>query len=162
MLDLMISQLYNSEGLLAYLLVFILAAIPLIEILIVIPIAIGIGLDPFTVALSAFIGNLIPVYLIIIAYSKMNSFRERFNSEVECEQVNISGRKKKAREVWNKYGVPGLSIISPGITGTHLATVMALGFGARMTVLGIWMCLSLLLWTILITTISFYGFEIIT
>ena len=159
--DLLITQLYFSDGLIAYLLVFILAAIPLVEILVVIPIAIAVGLDPFLVAISAFVGNLVPVYLIIIGYINIKKLEHKLKSKISCQNISTSKRRQTSLHIGNKYGIPGISIISPIITGTHLATIMALVFGAKISSLVIWMCISLLAWTVLLTVLSYYGVQFI-
>ncbi|AEH60737.1 conserved hypothetical protein [Methanosalsum zhilinae DSM 4017] len=155
----LVSQLNCADGLWAYCLVFLLAAAPMIKIFIVIPVAIGAGLDPFSTAISAFLGNIVPLYLGLLAYSKVTFFREKFS--LDLDGPDVSSKLKKTVIIWDKYGVPGLSLISPGVTGTHVAAFTALGFGAQAVRVGIWMFLSLLIWTIILTIISCYGWKLI-
>lgn len=58
--------LNNADGLLQYVLVAILAAIPWFEILLVIPGGIGIGLNPIAVGALAFLGNTVAVLAIVL------------------------------------------------------------------------------------------------
>ncbi|AFV23300.1 hypothetical protein Mpsy_1091 [Methanolobus psychrophilus R15] len=149
--------LYNAEGTVAYALVFILAAVPWIELLVVIPPGIALGLDPLAVALLAFSGNLATVYLLVYAHHSLNSVWKRFRMGEEDRPS--SGKKKKVMSIWDRYGLPGLALISPIITGTHLAALIALGLGSKKYSIVLWMSLSILIWTIVVTVASYYGIE---
>lgn len=83
--------LYSATGLLTYALVFILAATPWIELLVVIPPGITIGLDPFAVALLAFVGNLTTVYLLIFAHQFLHTIWKSF--KINDDESPLSGRK---------------------------------------------------------------------
>ena len=151
-----------------YILVFIMAATPWIEVLVVIPIAVASGLSPLWVVIVAFIGNVIPVWIIIAIYEKWESWqsqRKRRKSEVEKvsygsqaeeQPTKISKRGKRARKIWNRYGLPGLALLAPAITGIHLAAVMALAFKSPKRLTAIWMTISLAVWSIGMGIMSFY------
>ncbi len=147
------SLLANAGGIWQYGLVFVLAAIPLLEILVVIPIGIAIGLDPVAVAIAAFAGNVLPIYGICLAYDRLQSWLEG-DSTADTEPA---GRRKRATQLWNRYGLPGLALLSPVVTGVHLAAVFALGLGARTRNTLLWMTASIGLWTVIITAGSVLG-----
>ncbi|MFP9192084.1 small multi-drug export protein [Natronosalvus vescus] len=138
-----------------YVLVFLLAATPLLEILVVIPIGIALGLDPVLVAIVAFAGNLIPIYGIVALSERVSAWLERRRSN------EPSARRKRATRIWNDYGLPGLALLSPIVTGVHLATVLALSLGARRRATLVWMTASIALWTVLITVGAVTGFAIL-
>ncbi|WP_255167061.1 small multi-drug export protein [Natrononativus amylolyticus] len=136
-----------------YLLVFALAATPLLEILIVIPIGVGLGLDPVLVGIVAFAGNVAPIYGIVLGYERLSAWLEsRRESDGEP-----SKRRKRAQRIWNAYGLPGLALAAPVLTGVHLAAVLALGLGARGRSTLAWMTGSIALWTVVITVASVAG-----
>jgi hypothetical protein len=139
-----------------YLLIFILAATPWVELLVVIPAGLAMGLAPFPVALIAFTGNAIPVFLIVYGYKYWLRWRQ---SKVRPKDVTISKRKQRALRIWNRYGLPGLALTGPLLTGIHLATLMALPFKPPRRHLLLWMNSSLIIWTIGMTIVSFYGLE---
>lgn len=60
-----------ADGIVAYALVFVLSAIPLFEILLVIPPAIGLGLNPVLVGIVAFLGNVLPVYALVGGHGRI-------------------------------------------------------------------------------------------
>lgn len=194
-----------------YILVFIMAATPWIEILIVIPVAVAAGLSAFWVTIIAFIGNALPVLLIVALYEKWEQWRLKrrtkaieesthATSETECltsnelsieqdsgelhsdvhpyeelpseDQATVgpsqpeepaaeepSKRGKRARKIWDRYGLPGLALLAPAITGIHLAAVMALAFKSPKRATAIWMTISLALWAVATGVVSYYGLE---
>ena len=145
------SLIDDAGGPLQYALVFLLAATPLFEILLVIPIGVALGLNPVLVGVFAFAGNVAPVYLIIVSYERLTSWLER-----RRDGQPSTGRERAAR-IWRRYGLPGLALASPLVTGVHLAALLALGFGARSRPTAIWMTGAIALWTVLITLGSVTG-----
>ncbi|MBS3968709.1 MAG: small multi-drug export protein [Clostridia bacterium] len=155
-----------------YILVFIMAATPWIEVLVVIPVAIASGLSPFWVVMAAFVGNVIPVWIIIAIYEKWEIWQSQrksrksegekgsYDSQVEEQPKKISKRGNRARKIWNRYGLPGLALLAPAITGIHLAAVMALAFKSPKRSTAIWMTISLAVWSIGMGIISFYGLSL--
>ncbi len=197
-----------------YLLIFLLAATPLLEILVVIPIGVGLGLEPVLVALFAFAGNVLPIYGIVIGYERLAAWLEsrggdaksnadadvdikanadvnggsdvntnsdadddadtdsdantgedmdkgaETNAETETEtETEESARRARARRIWNRYGLPGLALAAPIVTGVHLGALIALGFGSKKRGTILWMTVSIGLWTVAITVVSVVGFE---
>lgn len=151
-----IGALYTAKGLVAYALVFILAATPWIELLVVIPPGIAIGLNPLAVFVLALAGNLTTVYLLVLAYKSLHSIWIKF--KINGNESIPSRRKHKALRIWNNYGLPGLAIVSP-IIGTHFAALIALSLGSRKHSVIVWMSVSIIIWTIVVTIISYYGIE---
>lgn len=172
-----------------YILVFLMAATPWVEILLVIPVAIAAGLSPFWVTVIAFIGNALPVLLIVALYEKWEQWRsirrdkrealstdepmesitdepsisveptEEGQTQEEATTEQPSKRGKRARKIWDRYGLPGLALLAPAITGIHLAAVMAFAFKSPKRATAIWMTISLALWAVGTGIVSYYGLE---
>lgn len=168
------------DGPIGYALVFVLAAIPWLEILAVIPAGIVVGLDPIAVAVFAFAGNVLPIYGIILGWRRVSAWRaaRRGNDDSSGDRPEHSrtrsgddtlddssdapsGRTARGRAIWERYGLPGLAIASPVVTGVHLATVIAIGVGSRHRAVGTWMTASLAVWTILITATTVGGLSLL-
>lgn len=146
-----------------YLLIFVLAATPWIEILFVIPPAIAAGLHPIAVAFTAFLGNILPIVGIIYLYEKWLQWRRSRQKEESSEQPTSvpSRRRTLGRKIWDKYGLPGLALLAPLVTGVHLAAIIALlSQSPRMAIL-VWMLLSLILWTVMLTVVTQYGLDLL-
>ncbi|MDG6243058.1 MAG: small multi-drug export protein [Methanolobus sp.] len=156
-----IESLSSTTGFAAYALVFIMAAVPWFEILIVIPPAIAMGMDPFVVSFLAFTGNLVTVFLLVFAHHSLNTIWKKFRvNEDNPENTSApSGRRKKAIKLWNSYGLPGIAMMGPLILGTHFAALIALSLGSKKNPVALWMTISLFIWTIIIAAVSYYGIE---
>ncbi|AGA31821.1 Small multidrug efflux protein - like protein [Thioalkalivibrio nitratireducens DSM 14787] len=132
-----------------YALVFLAAATPWLEIMIVIPVAIGVGLAPIPVTVVSFVGNALPVFGIIVLFRAW----ERRHGPLRRHW------SPRARSIWERYGLPGIALAGPVVTGIHLAAVMALALQADRQRTAIWMTLSLALWSVATTVVTLMGFE---
>lgn len=155
----------------SYFLVFLLAAIPLFELIAVVPLAIIGGLSPIPVAIFGFLGNLVTVLLLILFVDKVKSVMSakkrkqvgvREGEEIESESSEQlseqdTKKKKRARALFDKYGLPGLTIFGPLLVGSHISAFMGMSFGSKRSLVTGWMVTSLLIWTIVSTVAASYG-----
>jgi len=153
-------------------LVFFLAAVPLFELVTVVPLAIAGGLAPIPVAVLGFLGNLLTVVLLIIFADKVKRWwgaRKLKRNEIKGQDEMAfqngeedtpepeSKKKKRARNLFSKFGLPGLTIFGPMIVGSHISALMAMSFGSKRQLVFIWMLISLVLWTIVSAVAASYG-----
>ncbi|MFO8155286.1 MAG: small multi-drug export protein [Pseudomonadota bacterium] len=133
--------------LLEYGLVFILAATPLVELVVVIPLGVAMGMSLLPVTVVAFVGNALPILGIIALHrvwvARHGPVRRRWN--------------RRARRVWHRYGLPGVALLAPLLTGIHLAAIMALALKARQRPTLYWMVASLALWAVATATATALG-----
>lgn len=142
-----------------YLIVFLLGATPFIEVVGIVPIAAAAGLPVFLVAVVGFLGNALTIWLIILMADHVRAWWERRREKKGKEEP--AKRQKRAAKTWNKYGVPGLSFLSPLIIGSHLGAILAIGFGAGKRQIAMWMTMSLLFWSVTIGIVSYFGMDYI-
>lgn len=140
------------DAILAYGAVFLAAAVPWLEVLIVVPAAILAGLDPWWTALAAFTGNFLPLLAIVHAG---RWWPRRWTPR--ARPVPASGRARRGRQLADRYGVPGLALAGPLLIGAHLATILALACRAPRAAILAWMGAGLLLWTGLATVLTVLG-----
>lgn len=145
--------------LVAYAVVFVLAATPFFEVLTVIPLGVLAGMNAFAVAVVAFIGNMATILLLILLMDRVKAWLARRR---ERKGGNLpEKREKKAAAIWKRYGLPGLAIISPLLIGSHLGALLAMGFGGTRKQTTVWMTGSILLWTVVAGVLSHFGFELL-
>src|SRR5690625_640541 len=99
-----------------YLLVFLGAAIPWLEVLIVVPLGIVWGLSPVIVMVVGFLGNIITVIPVIFMFDKIRKWYTRRREK----QGKTSKRNTRAVEIFKKYSVIGSALLGPLLTGTHI------------------------------------------
>lgn len=141
-----------------YLLVFVAAAIPWLEIALVIPVGIVRGLSPFWVMFLGFAGNLLTVLMLIFGFSKAENWMKKRFAGKEMNQRQMK-QMERARSIMNKYGLPGLALLGPLFIGTHIAAFIGLSFGADKNWTALWLTISIGLWTLVIGIATMLGFD---
>lgn len=147
------------ELLWAYLVVFVLAAVPFFEGYGVIALAIIAGLPAVPSILIALFGNILTVLLLILFVNKIKEWRRKRKSE--DEEKNPSKRALRAQSLWKKYGLPGLAFIGPLFVGSHLTAFMSLSFGGTKKKTSIWMVASIVVWGLVFAVLSHFGVDIL-
>ena len=104
----------------------------------------------------AFIGNVSTVIPLVIGFDK---FKLWYEKRQEKKGKTRSKRSERARNVWNKYGLPGLALAGPILTGIHIAAFIAMSLGARRNRALVWMTASLFLWTVVFGVVTMLGFD---
>lgn len=148
------------EFLWAYALVFLLAAVPMLEVVAIIPMGIIAGLATVPVAVFAILGNLVTVILVILLIDQIKAWRNRRKkSNGEVEEEKESKRSERAKKLWDKYGLPGLAFIGPFFVGSHISAFMSVVLGGSRKKVILWMGASLVFWGVLMAVITHLGFD---
>jgi len=74
-------------------------------------------------------------------------------------EVASEKRGKRASNIWNKYGLPGLALVSPILIGSHLGVILAMSFGGKRKQITFWMTFSVLIWAVAMGIASYYGID---
>ncbi|PIC62879.1 DNA-binding protein [Sporosarcina sp. P13] len=141
---------------LEYFLVFLGAAIPWIEIMLVIPLGIIRGLSPVWVMILSFAGNMATIILLIIGFQQIKDWIERRNKK---KGKGESKRRKQGEKIMNTYGLPVLALAGPILIGTHIAAFIGLVFGANKMTTLIWSAISIALWSLVFGILTAMGFD---
>lgn len=139
-----------------YAIIFLLAAIPFFEIAAIIPIAIIGGVPAIPTMIVAFLGNLLTIVLLIIFVDKIIAWRKKRKKNKEEDD---SKKHKRARNIWGKYGLPGLAFIGPFFVGSHLSALLAISFGGTRDKTLALMTASLFTWSIILGGAAYFGFD---
>lgn len=139
-----------------YILVLLGAATPGVEVLVAVPIGILRGLSPFLVIAIGFIGNMLTVLLVIVAFQRLKKWMDNRNRKKGKKESKRTGRGIR---IWNKYGMPGLALLGPILIGTHIAAFVGLLFGASKMNTTIWLTISIALWTMIFGSATIMGVD---
>ncbi|WP_121614384.1 small multi-drug export protein [Mesobacillus foraminis] len=153
----MLEWAQNQSDLWQFVVIFIIAFAPWMDVSIVVPIGVAWGLPPMGVAITAFTGNLLLVLLLGFFFKQFYTWREKRRKEKGITEP--SKKERKSKEIWEKYGIPGLALLAPLLVGTDIAAVLALTFGSSRIHVISWMTVSLAVWTAVFTVGSVYGFS---
>ena len=72
----------------------------------------------------------------------------------------LAKRRERIERVWKRYGIPGVALQAPLLTGPLLATVLALGLGAPPRTLLYWMFASIVVWGVVLTGAAALGLSV--
>lgn len=139
-----------------YVILFLLAIAPWIDVYLVIPLGVAWGLPPAAVAVVGFAGNFVTVLLLALFFRAFSEWRRKRRLRKGLTQP--SKKETRARQVWERYGLPMLALVGPIIAGTDIAAAFALTFGSSRTRVVVWMAISLAAWSIALAVGSAYGF----
>jgi uncharacterized membrane protein len=144
---------------LQYIVLFLLAAAPWMDVSIIVPLGMLWGLPPIGVSIVAFIGNFLLILVLGVFFKQIDKWRK--SRKLKKGIKNPTKKEKRSREIWEKYGIPGLALLAPIFVGTDIAAIIALTFGSSKSRMVGWMTISLAFWTIIFAVGSVYGFSLL-
>ncbi|MGO4350213.1 small multi-drug export protein [Paenibacillus sp. MCAF9] len=153
----MIEWIQQTDGIWPYIVLFLLAAAPWLDVFLVVPLGIVAGLSPVAVAIIGFAGNFLLVLLLGLFFKQFSKWNT--NRKLKKGITTISKKETRARRIWERYGLPGLALLAPLIVGTDIAALLALSLGSSRKRVIQWMAVSLAVWTIIMALGSVYGFS---
>jgi uncharacterized membrane protein len=115
--------------------VFLLAASPILECRGAIPYGILIGLDPITVFIASFLGNIFPVPFLLFFLNRFERWVMGMGDENWLKQIYIryvNRLRKKSKPSIDRYGFLGLTIfvaVPIPLTGAWTASLLSYLFG---------------------------------
>lgn len=133
------------------LITFGIAAAPWGEILLAVPAGVLMGLHPLVALTVGIIGNMAPVLLLV-------AIGERWASRRSISAG--SPRRLKAEAFFERYGAPGLALISPILTGVYIGVIVSLYFKVPRAKIVLWMGISIVAWGAAVTLLSYLGLEL--
>ena len=117
-----------------------------------IPAGIALSLHPLITGMASALGAVIGTLLGIL-----------FGDALQKRLLKKENKKEKNRgriyAIWEKYGVIGLGLLSPLITGALLGAAVGISLGAAPRRLMLWMCVGIVIWSALLTAIAALGME---
>lgn len=164
----------------AYLTVFVAAAIPWLEVLFVVPAGILAGLPPVETAVVGAAGNIASLVPLVIGGDRIRTWwrrrRDRRTSTTgptagptagrsvsDATTTHVpdgeTGRGGRARRLFDRFGLPGLALLGPLLTGVHLAALVGLAAGSLRRPTLLWMMGGVVLWSALAAVATVVGLE---
>ncbi|UOE93701.1 small multi-drug export protein [Alkalihalobacillus sp. LMS39] len=139
-----ILQLNELNIVIQYLGIFLLSFIPFVESPGATAAAGVIGLPIFSSTLVSIGGNWISIMLVIIPFNAIVKKIQKRKSR----KGFISKRASKARERYEKYGVPGVALIAPVVSSGHIGAFVSIAAGADKKKVVFWHVISIVIWAI--------------
>ncbi len=113
---------------------------------------IALGLSPALSGALSIASALAGVTLVVAAGKRLRHLIYRSR--------RLAKRRERIERVWKRYGIPGVALQAPLLTGPLLATLLALALDAPPRLLLLWMLASVVLWGLVLTGAAALGFSI--
>ncbi len=155
----MVEWVQSTDGLWQYFALFIISLLPFLDVFYIIPVGILFDMSPIAVGIIAFLGNFLMVLVFAIFFRQIAEWRRKRKAKKGITEP--SKRETRAKHIWEKYGLPVFTLLSPSILGTDLAALMALLFGSSRKKVVTWLGVSLVIWSVVMTVGSVYGLQYI-
>ena len=122
------------------------------ELWVAIPIGIGFKLEPIIIIMATSLGATIGSIFVILLGNGIQKLILRGHKQKAEKETTI-------KKIWNKYGVIGLGLLSPLLTGAPLGVALGLMFNAEKKKLLIFVVLGIIIWSTVLTLIGVYSFD---
>ena len=142
-----LQQLQDSNPMLQFLGVMLVAMVPFIEGYFAVPAGIAIGFSAVLTIAAAIVGNWISVIVVILASDRVKQWLQgRKKSKSSEEKQNK--RLERGQKLFHKYGVPGVSLLGPLLVGDHIAALVCIASGAPRKSVIIWQTVAIVVWAV--------------
>ncbi|WP_133725844.1 small multi-drug export protein [Nesterenkonia aurantiaca] len=124
--------------------VILVSAIPFVESFFGAPIGILAGMNPAVAILAAVIGNMLSLILVVyVAHWVRTAVLHKRPQQMDPEK---SAKREKVRRIFDRFGVPGVSILGPLALPSQFTAPLMVSFGASRHAVMAWMLVSVILW----------------
>jgi uncharacterized membrane protein len=127
-----------------------------VEIWTGVPAGLALGLSPLEAGLATALGCIVSAVFVVTLGFRL---RDWLVSKLKKENKEAKGREKYLYRIWDRYGVVGLGLFAPLLTGVPLGAAIGVVLGAAPGRLLFWLVAGSLLWTAGITIAAVLGVE---
>lgn len=154
MLDQLQAFTESLHPLLQWLGVAAAGAIPFIESYFGSVLGVAAGLNPVVAILAASLGN---AATMVLAVYLAGAARARLVNE----QAEESPRRRRLRERFDRWGVPGVSLLGQTLLPSQITSAALVSFGASRRQVILWQAISILLWGTAFGVLAYLGIDIL-
>ncbi|MEB4616379.1 small multi-drug export protein [Leucobacter sp. M11] len=132
--------------------VFLIAAIPFVESYFGSAIGVLAGVPPVIAVAAAVIGNLLSMLIFVLT---AHGVRTRATQGREAKP--LTPRRAKLKERFDRYGVPGVSLLGQLFLPSQITSAAMVSFGASKNQVIFWQVISIILWGVLFGVLATLG-----
>lgn len=126
--------------------------IGIIELWAAIPAGIAFGLHPLLNGVVSALGTMLGTLLVVLLGDRLRTWLIERRGPGKKREKN-----SRIYRIWERYGVVGLGLLAPLITGAPLGAAIGITLGASPRRLIFWCIIGIILWAIILTLIGTLG-----
>ncbi|QOR71220.1 hypothetical protein IM660_02625 [Ruania alkalisoli] len=131
--------------------VVLASAIPFVESYFGSVIGVLAGLSPFVAIPAAIVGNVASMVILVLGASRVR------NAATKNRQPEHSPRRERLKRMFDRFGVPGVSLLGQTVLPSQITSMAMVSFGAsRNAVIG-WQIASIAIWGVAFGTLAALG-----
>ncbi|MHA7176784.1 hypothetical protein ACX80D_09025 [Arthrobacter sp. Sr24] len=121
--------------------VLLVAAIPFVESYFGSVVGVVGGLNPAVAIAAAVVGNVVSMVIFVLS-----AHRVRAKVAAGRAPKEMTPRRAKLRNAFDKYGVAGVSLVGQTILPSQITSAAMVSFGAPKNAVILWQVISIILW----------------
>lgn len=134
--------------------VMIVSAIPFVESYFGSAIGVAIGLNPVVAVLVAVIGNTISMLAFVYGAGAIR------DKATKGKEKPMTHRRERLRRMFDKFGVPGVSLLGQTVLPSQITSMAMVSFGANRNVVAFWQIISIILWGVVFGVLASLGVSV--
>ncbi|MCL5985426.1 MAG: small multi-drug export protein [Actinobacteria bacterium] len=125
-----------------------------IELWTAIPVGLALKLNPVVVGTTAAIGAVLGAIIVVLLGERVRVWLVRRHSGKDKKE-----RHRLIHRIWRRYGVIGLGLLAPLLTGAPLGVALGFILGAPAGRLLFWTSIGIVFWSVGLTLAGVLGLE---
>lgn len=127
-----------------------------VELWAAIPAGLALRLHPVAIGSVAAIGAILGSLVIVLLGGRVRTWLVRRHG-----RTGEKGRPGRIEKIWNRYGVIGLGLLAPVLTGAPLGVALGLTLGVPAGRLMFWISLGIVIWSAGLTMVGALGLAVV-
>lgn len=136
--------------------VLLIAAIPFVESYFGSAIGVIVGINPVIAVAAAIIGNVVSMLIFVLS---AHGVRAKATQNRVAQQ--LSPRRAKLKERFDRYGVPGVSLLGQLILPSQITSAAMVSFGAPKNQVILWQVISIIIWGVAFGVLATLGVSVL-
>ncbi|WP_017794480.1 hypothetical protein [Leucobacter salsicius] len=142
--------------------VLLISAIPFVESYFGSAIGVIAGINPIVAVGAAIVGNILSMLAFVLSsHSVRTKVQARAGAVQAGDLKPLSPRREKLRERFDRWGVPGVSLLGQLLLPSQITSAAMVSFGASKNTVILWQVISIILWGTVFGTLAALGVTVI-
>lgn len=138
--------------------VALVAMIPFVESYFGSAIGVAIGLHPAVAVAAAVVGNAVSMLLFVLG---THATREKVRQARGGIVTEESPKRQRLRRMFDRFGVPGVSLLGQTFLPSQITSAAMVGFGASRNAVVVWQLVSIVLWGAIFGALAHLGVSLL-